>query len=151
MWSWEWDLIVRWLVTLSEKEQRKRLLFLHYMLTQSEGQFSSVSHVQLFETPWTAAHQASLSITNYQSLLKLRTTESVMPFNHLILSSFYSPALNLFQHQGVFQWVSYSHQVAKVLELQLHHQSFQWIVRVYLISIDWLDLLAVQETLKRLL
>ena len=40
------------------------------------------------------------------------------------------PALNLFQHQGLFQWVSSSYQVAKVLELQLQHQSFQWIFRV---------------------
>ena len=40
------------------------------------------------------------------------------------------PALNLSQHQGLFQWVSSSHQVTKVLELQLQHQSFQWIVRV---------------------
>jgi len=51
-------------------------------------QFSSVqslSHVQLFATPWTAAHQASLSITNSQSLLKLMSIESVMPSNHLIL------------------------------------------------------------------
>ena len=50
--------------------------------------FSSVqplSHVQLFATPWTAAHQASLSITNSQSLLKLMFIELVMPFNHLIL------------------------------------------------------------------
>ena len=51
-------------------------------------QFNSVqllSHVQLFTTPWTVAHQASLSITNPQSLLKLMSTESVIPFNHLIL------------------------------------------------------------------
>ena len=47
--------------------------------------FQSLSHVQLFETPWTAARQASLSITNSQSLLKLMSTESVMPSNHLIL------------------------------------------------------------------
>ena len=45
----------------------------------------SLSHVQLFETPWTAARQASLSITNSQSLLKLTSSESVMPSNHLIL------------------------------------------------------------------
>ena len=53
-----------------------------------EVQFSSVeslSHVQLFATPWTAAHQASLSITNSQSLLKLMSIKSVMPSNHLIL------------------------------------------------------------------
>ena len=44
-----------------------------------------LSHVQLFLTPWTAAHQASLSITNSQSLLKLMSIESVVPYNHLIL------------------------------------------------------------------
>ena len=51
-------------------------------------QFSSVqllSHVQLFVTPWTAAHKASLSITNSRNLLKLKSIESVMPSNHLIL------------------------------------------------------------------
>ena len=45
------------------------------------------------------------------------------------LSSLFPPAFNLSQHQGLFQWVSSSHQVAKVLELQLQHQSFQWIFR----------------------
>ena len=48
-------------------------------------QFSSVTVMSDFMTPWTVAHQASLSITNSQSLLKLMTIESVMPFNHLIL------------------------------------------------------------------
>ena len=47
--------------------------------------FQSLSHIQLFVTPWTAAHQASLSITNSRSLLKLMSIESVMPSNHLIL------------------------------------------------------------------
>jgi len=45
------------------------------------------------------------------------------------LSSLSPPALNLFQHRGLFQWVGSSHQVAKILELQLQHQSFQWISR----------------------
>ena len=59
-------------------------------------------------------------------------------------------AFNLSQHQGLFQWVSSSHQVAKVLELQ--HQSFQWILSVYfLFRIGWFDFLAVQGTLKSLL
>ena len=49
------------------------------------GSIQALSHVQLFETPWTAAHQASLSITNSQSLLKLMSIELVMPSNHLIL------------------------------------------------------------------
>ena len=52
--------------------------------------------------------------------------------------------------QGLFQWVGSSHQVAKVLELQLQHQSFQWIFRTDSFRIDWFDLLAVQGTLKSL-
>ena len=56
------------------------------------------------------------------------------------------PAFNISQHQGLFQWVSSSHQVAKVLELQL--QSFQWLISF---RMDWLDFHAVQETLKSLL
>ena len=86
----------------------------------------SRSIVRLFATPRTAAHQASLSITNSQSLLKLMSIESVMPSNHLILCPPpSSPAFNLPQHQGLFQWVSSSQKVAKVLEFQLQHQSFQ--------------------------
>ena len=61
------------------------------------------------------------------------------------------PALNLSQHQGLFQWVSSSHQVAKVLEFQLKHQSFQWIFRLISFRMDWLDLLAIQGILKSLL
>ena len=87
----------------------------------------SLSRVRLFVTPWTAARQASLSITNSQSLFKLMSIESVMPSKHLILLSPYAPTFNLSQHQGLFKWVSSSHQVAKVLELQ--HQSLQWIFR----------------------
>ena len=67
------------------------------------------------------------------------------------LSSSSPPAFSLSQHQVLFQWVSSSHQVARVLELQPQHQSFQWIVRTDLIRIDWLDLLAVQRILKNLL
>ena len=53
------------------------------------------------------------------------------------LSSPSPPTFNLSQYQGLFQWVSSSHQVAKVLELQLHHQSFQWILIVDFLQ-DWL-------------
>ena len=60
------------------------------------------------------------------------------------------PVFSLSQHQGLFQWVSSSHQVAKLLELQLQHQSFQWIFRISF-RMDWFDLLAVQGTLKSLL
>ena len=67
------------------------------------------------------------------------------------LSSPSPPAFNLSQHQGLFKWVSSSHQVAKVLELQLQHQSFQWIFRLISFRMVWLDLLAVQGTLNSLL
>ena len=66
------------------------------------------------------------------------------------LSSPSPPALNVSQHQGLFKWVSSSHQVAKVLEFQLQHQSFQWTSRTDFFRMDWLYLLVVQETLKSL-
>ena len=94
----------------------------------------SLSRVQLFVTPWTTAHQASLSITNSWSSPQLMSIELVMPSNHLILCrpllllSSIPPSIRVF-----FHWVSSSHQVAKVLELQLQHQSFQWTFRTGLL------------------
>ena len=106
-----------------------------------------LSHVRLFATPWITARQASLSITNSRSLLKLKFIESMMPSSHLILSSPSPPAPNPSQHQGLFQWVNALHEVAKLMhEFQLQHQSFQWTPKM-----DWLDLLAVQGTLKSLI
>ena len=67
------------------------------------------------------------------------------------LSSPSPPAFNLSQHQGLCQWVSSSHQADKVLKFQLQHQSFKWIFRTHFFRMDWLDLLAVQGTLKSLL
>ena len=67
------------------------------------------------------------------------------------LSSPSSPAFNLSQHHSLFKWVSYSNQVAKVLEFQLQHQFFQWTLRTDFFRMYWLDLLAVQGTLKSLL
>ena len=97
-------------------------------------QFSSIqllSHVQLFATPWTAACQASLFITNSQSLLRLMSMESVMPSNHLILcrpllllpSIF--PTIRVFSNESVLhiRWPKY-------WEFQLQHQSFQWIFKI---------------------
>ena len=86
--------------------------------------FSSVqsfSRVWLFVTSWTAACQASLSITNSQSLLKLTSIESVMPSNHLILCRLLLPAFNLSQHQGLFKW-----QYAKGLTLILSVLWLSW-------------------------
>ena len=98
-----------------------------YNFYTSFSSVQSLSCVRVFVTLWTAARQASLSITNSQSLLKLLSIESVMPSNHLILcrpllllpSIF--PSIRVFSNESP----SPSHQVAKVLELQLQHQSFQ--------------------------
>ena len=92
-------------------------------------------------TPWTATSQASLSIINSQSLLKLMSIELVMPSNHLILSFPSPPTFNLSKHQSLFKWVGSSHQVAKVLEIQLQHQSFQWMFRTdFFKLIGWISL-----------
>ena len=91
-------------------------------------------HYQLLEFTQTHVHWVS---------------DAIQP-SHPLLSP--SPlAVNLSQHQGLFQSVSSSHQVAKVLELQLQHQSFQWTFRTDFLRMDWLDLLEVQVTLKNLL
>ena len=89
----------------------------------------SLSCVQLFVTSCTSSRQASPFITNSWNPLKLMSIASVMPSEHLILSSPSPPTFNLAQHQGLFKWVGSSHQVAKGLKFQLQHQSFQWIFR----------------------
>ena len=100
-------------------------------------QFSSVqslSRIRLFAIPWTAARQASLSITNSWSLPKLMSNESVMPSNHLILCHPLLLLPSIFTSiRVIFKWVSCLHQVAKVLEFQLQHQSFQWTYRTDLL------------------
>ena len=88
-----------------------------------------LSPVLLFATLWTAAFQASLSFTFSQSLFKFTSIELVIIKPSHPLSS-PSPAFNLSQHQGLIQWIGSPHQVAKVLELQLQYQSFQWIFRM---------------------
>ena len=92
-------------------------------------------HHQLLELAQTHVHQVGDAIQSSHPLLSL-------PFSSCPQS---------FPASGFLQWVSSSHQVAKVLEFQLQHQSFQWIFRVISFRMDWLDLLAVQGTLKSLL
>ena len=75
--------------------------------------------------------------------------DAIQPSNPLLPP--FPPVLNLSQHRGLFQRVSPWHQMARILELQLQHQSFQWIFRLISFRMDWLDLLAVQGTLKSLL
>ena len=97
--------------------------------------FSSVqllTHAWLFATPWTAACQISLPITSSWSLLKFMSIESVITSNHLILCH---PLilLSIFPSIRVFSWVTSLHEVARVLEFQLQHQSFQWTPRTDLL------------------
>ena len=93
------------------------------------GNKSSVqllSRVQLFATPWTAAHQASLSITISQSVLKLMCIESVMPSNHLILCCPLLLPPSIFASIRVFSTESVLRiRWLKCWELQRQHQSFQ--------------------------
>ena len=76
-------------------------------------------------TPWIAAHQASLSITNSWSSLRLASIESVMPSSHLILCRPLLLLPPIPPSISLLQWVNSSHEVAKVLESQLQHHSFQ--------------------------
>ena len=115
------------------------------------GTFSSVqcslSVMSNSATPWTRAHQASLFITNSRSILKLMSIKSVMPSSHLILS----PAPNPSQHQGLFQWVNSSHEVAEVLDFSFSISPSNEHPGLISFRMDWLDLLAAQGTLKNLL
>ena len=112
----------------------------------------SLSHVRLFVTPWTAAHQASLSITNYCSLLKLMSLESVMPSNHLILccplllSPSILPSIRVFSSESVphIRWPKYWSFSISISPSNEYSGLISF-------RMDWLDLFAVQWTLKSLL
>ena len=108
----------------------KKVSFLHTkagtLCFQTEGKsvphFSSVqslSRVWLFATPWITARQASLSITNSWSSLRLTSIESVMPSSHLILCRPLLLLPPIPSSISLFQWVNSLHEVAKVLEFQL--------------------------------
>ena len=109
----------------------------------------SLSHVQLFVTRWTVAHQTSLSITNSQSLLKLMSIELAMPSNHLILchpllllpSIF--PSIRVFSNESVLhiRWPKY-------WSFSFSFSPSNEYSELISFGIDWFDLLAVQETLK---
>ena len=102
-------------------------------LNHSVSSVQSLSHVRLFSTPWTAARQASLFITNSRSPPKPMSIELVMPSNHLILCRPLLLCPQSLSASGFFQWVNSTHEVAKVLEFQLQHQSFQWTPRTNLL------------------
>ena len=125
----------------------KKFLFqLKNFLREFLGGFVVVqllSHVQLFANlPWPSPSPGAQTHVHWVS--------NAIQTSHP-LSSPSPPAFNLPQHQDLFQWIDSSYQVAKVLELQLQHQAFQWNSRLISFRIDWFDLLAVQRTLKSLL
>ena len=127
----------------------------HLPDSETSYQFSSVqslSHVWLFVTPWTATHQASLSITNSRSLLKLMSIESVIPSNHLILCGpllllpLIFPSIRVFSNESVLhiRWPEYWSFSFSISPSNEHPGLISF-------RLDWLDLLAVQGTLKSLL
>ena len=117
--------------------------------------FSSVqllSCVQLFATPWTVAHQSSLSITNSQSLLKLMAIELVMSSSHLILCHPLVPLLSIFPSIRVFSSESVFHiRCPKYCSFSFNISPSNEHSGLISFMMDWLDLLAVQGTLKSLL
>ena len=122
-----------------------------FFLNQRFHSVQLLSRVQPFVIPWTAAHQASLSITNSQSLLRLVSIESVMPSSHLILchplllpSIF--PSIRVFSNELVLhiRWPEY-------WSFSFSISPFNEYSGLISVRIDWLDLLAVQGTLKSLL
>ena len=112
----------------------------------------SLSHVRLFVTPWTAAYQASLSITNSQSLLKLMSIKSVMPSSHLILCRPLlllppiPPSIRVFSNKSVLHimWPKY-------WSFSFNISSYNEYSELISFRIDWFDLHVVQGTLKSLL
>ena len=124
----------------------------YYKLITSFSSVQSLSHVQLFATPWTAACRASLSITNSQSLSKFMSIESVMPSNHLnlccplLLLPAIFPSIRVFANESALhtRWPKYWSFSFNISPSNEHPGSISF-------RMDWLDLLAVQGTLKSLL
>ena len=127
-------------------------MILYLWLSDFPSSVQLLSRVQLFVTPWTAAQQASLSITNSRSLLKLMSIESVMPSNLLILCCplllppLIFPSIGVFSNKSVLcirwpKYWSFSFSISPSNEYS----------GLISFRVDWLDLLAVQRTLKSLI
>ena len=154
-----WDIFqsfaLSWCVSIKMKwvSCRQYAFFKIHLVTSSLliGEFNSFifkvindpcSSVQLLSRIWLFVwHCSILGFPVHHQIPELVQThvhwvsDAIQPSHPLSSPSL--PAFNLSQHQGLFQWVSSLHQVAKILELQLQHQSFQWIFRTYFLY-DWL-------------
>ena len=124
----------------------------HFLLQDQFDSVQLLSRVQLFATPWTAACQASLSITNSWSLFKLMSVESMMPSNHLILCHplllppLIFPSIRVFSNESVLRirWPKYWSLSFSISPSSEYSGLISF-------RMDWLDLPSVQETLKSLL
>ena len=137
-------------MTLPSTSYRKSVQYFIFPFQFSSAQ--SLSHVWLFATPWTTACQASLSITNSRSLLKLMSIKLVRPYNHLILCV---PLLLL---PSIFPNIRISSNKSVLHIRWTNYWSFSFSISpsneysgLISLRMDWLDLLAVQGTLKNLL
>ena len=118
---------------------------IYFNLRVKFSSVQSLSHVWLFETPWTAPHKASLSITNSQSLFKLMSIESVIPSNYLIfchpllLPPSIFPSIRVFSNESVLRirW-------SKYWNISFIISPFNEYSGLISFRMDWLDLLAVQ-------
>ena len=139
LWKIAWQRVTSWNIHLPSSRSTPRLQF-------------SCSVVSDFVTPWIAAHQASLSITNSQSSPKLMSIESVMPSSHLILCRSLlllppiSPSVRVFSNESTLcmRWPKYWSFSFSIIPSKEHTGLISF-------RMDWLDLLAVQGTLKSLL
>ena len=113
-------------------------LHCHYSPWSLSVQFSC-SFMSDSATPWTAAHQASLTITNSQSLLRLMSIELVMPSNHLILCHPILLPPSIFPSISLFKWVSSSHQVPKYWSFSFSISPSSEYSGLISFGMDWLD------------
>ena len=128
------------------------IIFLAWGQNSRISSVHSLSHVRLFETPWTAACEASLSITSSWSLLKLISIKSVMPSSHLslchpvLLLPPIPPSIRVFSNESALhmRWPKYWSFSFSVIPFKEHPGLISF-------RMDWLDLLAVQGTLRSLL
>ena len=150
--NWRKRKIIIWSPDFLTKWRAKKQKLFYILKTDEVFSVQSLSRVQLFATPWMAASQASLSITNSWSLLKLISIESVMPSNHLILchpllllpATF--PSIRVFSIKSVLliRWPKYWSFSFSISPSNEHPGLISF-------RMDWLDLLEIQGTLKSLL